>query len=369
MPYLAREQENTASILALYARDDNGLLYDPDTVEFRIIYGSTQVFPVSGYEDVTTDGRADKGVFYAFDAGSGLGWAPDVAEDIGEHTIQWRYTDSDGLTTLTWSHKFDVYESGTGLPFWTYVTPNDIREEGITTSDLDDTRLIELICDAQSYIERMCRQPFRPVRDTIKCDGNGSPALFLPVPIIAVDNIKINGQTTEYDTDLYTVYKIPAFKDDPGWNVKPNYKNPRIKLLGGVSVSASGTIFSSGRGNNSVFHHLPQGQAIKGVFGRIEPDGTTPKKIRQAALMLVLGNAPLLELGLSGGTIGGPAGPITRERTDRHEVEFAPAGRMSVRASALSTSREVEEILNLYRAPMALGSPATTWQTAVGFVP
>lgn len=365
MPYLARGQENNQRILALHAVDWTGHLYDPDLVEFRVIDLSTglQVFPVAGYEDVTDEGRVSKGVYKAFDTVLDVGWTPEVTATIGAHRIDWRFTSSDGLSTRAWSLEFDVYEEDTGLPFWTYLTPNQVRAEGIATAELDDVRLVALILRIQQHIERETRQPFRPVAITdLGLDGSGSALLPLSVPIIGVDSLRINHSTQDLDPSAYRVYFAPSLGDDPGWQPKDYRRNPKIVLAAEFTPSPfnTGGVFGSNL-NAGRFQPGAKPTTLAGVFGFVEPDGTTPLLIRQAALMLALANTPLLEAGAGGG--GGPGGPVVRERTDRHEVEYAKPPASATLSSSFNTSPEVEDILRRYKGPIGMASPTTRWDT------
>lgn len=359
MPYLSRSQVNTAATLAIHPVDDTGHLYDPATVEFRIIdlSDNSQVFPVSGYEDVTTDGRVDTGVYYAFDTGTATGWAPKSDATVGAHRIDWRFTDADNeVVTRTWSQRFDVYTAGVEIPYWTYVTPNDVRVHA-DSSMISDARVVELIERVQQYIERECRQPFRPVRHTIKFDGNGGLIFPCPVPIIGVDELMLNYSTSAASHDSYEVYNATTLSADPGWRPRDNRKNPKIKLHGG-----RGSIFDMNGSTRFIVGTRPH--SLKGVFGYVEPDGNTPALIRDAALRVVMATAVTMDVG-PGGSGGAVAGPITSEKTDQHEVSYAFSYTAGSLDSALATSPEVLDILRRYQAPPGIASPGTNWASLI----
>ena len=366
MPYIAREQENLPSILALFAVDATGHLFDPISVEFRVVDLSSglQTFPPVGLEDVTVEGRVSKGIFYAFDTVLDEGWTPEITATVGAHRIEWTYTDVDGVTVRTWSLLFDVSESGTGLPYWTYLSPNRVRAEGITTAELTDARLVDLIERVQQHIERVARQPFRPIFESFRLDGSGSSLLPLAVPIIGIEELKINHSDQVFDPSGYRVYFVPTNGGDPGWGSKDYRRNPKIVLATEFTPSAfnAAGLFGANRHSPARFQPGSQPHELTGVFGYLERDGTTPALIGQAAFLLTLANTPLLEAGAGGG--GGPGGPVIRERTDRHEVEFAKPSGSAVLSSAFNTSAEVEDILRHYRAPIGMASPATRWDTA-----
>lgn len=361
MPYLAREQENLSSILGLYAVDSSGHLYDPVSVEFRVVDISTglQVFPAAGLEDVTVEGKVGTGRWYAYDTVLTEGFTPEVTYTVGAHRIDWTYTDSDGTTVRTWSQDFDVSESGTGIPYWTYLSPNRVRAEGIDSTDLSDARLLGLIKTVQQHIERVARQPFRPIPLTFRVDGSGSTLLPLAVPIIGIESLKVNHATQVMDPTAYRVYFNPTTALDPGWGVKDYRRNPKIVMANEFTPSpfSTGGVFGAAR-----FAPGAQPHELIGTFGFLEADGSTPALITKVALLLVLANTPLLEAGSGSGAA--PGGPVISDRTDRHEVKFAAPSGSAVLSSAMNTSAEIEDILRHYRAPIGMASPATRWDTA-----
>lgn len=349
MPYLVQGQANRVEILALFAVDPDGFLYDPDTVEFRVLDPSGAVS--IDWTDVTSSGRKDVGVYYA-------PFTPANGATVGTWSIEWRWTDSEDETLeQTWSQSFDIYTLGFGVPYWTYVTPRQIRDEGMDTTTLPDLRMVTLIRLAQAFIERECRQPFRPVRSAIDFNGNGSALQLLPMPILGVEYLRINRSTLDLDHAQYAVYASPFLGTDPGYLPKDNRRNPRVKLVRGLSPSPFRAGRFTDRASTGRFYPGAKAHRIKGVWGFLEPDGTTPLLIQNAALRLVLATATLMADASSSTS---PAGPVTREQTDTHEIEYAnTVGSWDY--AALATSPEVQDILNRYRAPIALGAPATTW--------
>ena len=347
MPHIALGQANTSSILAFNAVDSSGSLYDPASVTFSIwdlTAAAVKVHPAGAAENVTVSGRLSKGRFYAYDVTGTVGWTP--AGNEGLHEIRWAFKDSDAVTDRTWSQKFYVSSADLSLPKWSYITPNEIRGEGLTIAQCSNARLTLIIQRAQDYIERSCRQPFRPIYRSFALDGNGSDTIHFPLPIIGIEEVKINSLTAVLDSNSYEVYNIPTLGAD-SWALDGlgAESNPRICMSSEVSIysgalSDSSGVFSVGRKN----------QKFVGVFGRLDSEGNTPSMIRYAAKRLVYSNVTALSVS-SGGAV---AGPVKREKTDRHEVEyFDDAGQSS---TALSTSPEVEEILALHRAPVGLGA-------------
>jgi len=362
VPYICRSQINSTELLTLYAVDDDGILYDPETVEFRIWdrTGNVQVFPATGYEDVTTVGRFGVGSFRAYDTGTSDGWAPASGATIGPYRIDWRFTDSvDETITRTWSQRFDVVDVGLELGYWTYLSPSRVRAEGVDSGMLPDDRLLDLIVRAQQYIERECRQAFRPIRQTLKFDGNGGVMIPFSIPIIGVEAVYVNDSDTELPTTSYAVYAYPSLKSDPGPRSPDSRRNPKITMKTRASASPfrPGGVFLASPLAGRLLPG-PQMHQVPGVYGFLEADGTTPKLIEDAMLRVVLATAVMMDIG-PGNQGGSVSGPITSEKTDQHEISYGFSYTAGSSDSPLATSPEVLEILRRYRAPIGIASPAS----------
>ena len=349
--YLAKSQLNTVNHLALNAIDEDGWLYNPTEVKFKIVDLSTgtavQVFPApSGWEVITTQGKVSDGVWQAAVASTELGWAPSGNE--GLHRIYWHFTGSDGTTARTWSQDFQVSAANLGAPYRTYISPNEVRTEGLTVAQCSDARLIELILKSQDYIERATRQPFRPVYQTMKVDGNEAHTMHFAIPLIGIEYVKANNSTQTIAHTSLAIYNSPSLESSRYYNSSTDYRrNPRIGLKADLDIYSGAYL-----GAADVFAVGRRNQSIKGVFGFVEPDGTTPSQITYAMLKLVYATAQVLALSSS---TTSTAGPIKKEKVDRHEIEYMEST-SSTSTSALSSSPEVEEIIQLYKAPVGIGA-------------
>ena len=363
--HLSLDQVNSASLLVLFAIGETGLLYAPNVVEFQVfdVTSGSEVlrFPGGGREDVT-DFATSKGVFPAWDTAMDVGMTPTAGGGFvtGLHRIRWYWTSEDGLTELTWSQDFYIETADLSVGYRTYVAPAEVRAEGVTVATLPNSRLLALMRKIQQYIERQTRQPFRPVQESQRRDGQNSDTLFFSIPILGIESIKINSSDLELDVDFYRVYNAPTNRVDPGWASEDHRANPKISLRAEEHLLSLFTETGSKVFDPGLMVTGMQNIAVKGIFGYVEPDGTTPDLIKEAFIRLVIANSPTLSTPPSGGM--GVVGPVLRQRTDRHEVEFATltpdAGNFS---SALASSPQVEEILRMYRAPISLGSPAPRW--------
>jgi len=96
MPRIARGEENTISNINWFTTV-GGVLTDMYSTEYRIFnieagLPGTQIFPSSGWEDVTSaPGRFEAGSYYAYDNGNSRGWTPELTASLGTHRINWQW--------------------------------------------------------------------------------------------------------------------------------------------------------------------------------------------------------------------------------------------------------------------------------------
>lgn len=96
MPAIARGQENTIDNVNWFT-SVNWVPTDAFLVEFRVFIieaglPGSQIFPTSGWEDVTAaPGRFDVGSYYAYDGANTRGWTPAVDAGLGTHRVYWRW--------------------------------------------------------------------------------------------------------------------------------------------------------------------------------------------------------------------------------------------------------------------------------------
>jgi hypothetical protein len=198
---------------------------------------------------------------------------------------------------------------------------------------------------AMNLIDEKTGQFFNKREGTFPIEGRNTALMHLPVPIIEIDELRINSTSTiltegeDYDFVAFKGRQTPT--DDR--------KNPRIKLNIG---RAKGSIFT-----NSITSRLfVKGSLthITGSFGYLEPDGSTPLLIQKAVLILVMLdiNKPV---GSSVSATSG-TGPLKRLKVDLHEQEFfeASSNKESVRSSD-SGNEEVDRIISLFRTPIRVG--------------
>lgn len=359
MPTIARGQINTPSILNWFTTV-NGVLTDMFEVGFQVwdISGGlpgTQVFPAvpDTWETITdSDGHYSVGHYYAYDVAEDRGWKCPDGETLGTHRVKWRWkamasspyqSDAEDFTVLAESHG--------GTEDW-YISLQDVRDAGLSIDDYPDADVIAAIQTWQPFLDRACRQWFNPRTLTLKVDGNDSDTLHFGVPIISIDYLKINDDDAVLDLTQYRVYNGNQVTDDRG--------NPCIKL---VRSDQNRNIFTSSDHNGRLkFRKGRQNQEVKGTFGYVEPDGTTPKMISRALLKVVIEKLTNPVYAEGDGGVPPTLASIVSESTDGHSITYGNlAGDWKPRRPGLSgitQDQEVLDIIRLYRAPIGVATPA-----------
>lgn len=354
--YLPQGFVNTSNQLSFAVVNSLGFLESANYVGFRIIgEDGNQVFPVASgvFEEVTTgDGVLGTGRYFAFDEASGEGWAVPDDATVGEWTIQWKWRLAASGAFSIWNYKFDVvasYDSGTntgfrGVSFRTYISPLRVRLEGLDPLEFSDPRIEGLILDAQAYVERETRNVFRPVFDSVRMNGNDVGKLFLGLPILGVESVKVGTYTRQQSSVVLSFAR--ADRED----VHTSKPDPR--RLPSISFSSSSNIFSGStfsEGDRFVPGNL--NHSIDALWGFLESDGTVPRLIQSAMLKLVYATAYTLDEDADSQV----AGPLKSRVVDRHSESWEPTPSGMLKR-ALAHSKEVEESLMFYKAPIAMAA-------------
>ncbi len=238
-----------------------------------------------------------------------------------------------------------------------YITVQDVRDAGLTDDVIYSDSTIESgILLWQSFIDRACRQWFESKTLTIFADGTDSDTLHFGVPIISIEYLKINNDTTELDESLYRIYNSIDYPDDR--------RNPRIKLI--RSDEYRDIYTSPGCTGDLRFRKGRKNQEIKGNFGFIDEDGSVPLLIQRALTKLVIEKLtnPIYVDPSSSPPIPPPPiiGTLLEEWTDGHRKKFAQAGAQVTKRSpyliGITDDQEIIEIIKMYRAPIGCATPA-----------
>lgn len=214
------------------------------------------------------------------------------------------------------------------------------------TYDGEESELTAYMQQAMSFIDRHTRQWFnaRTFDDSrpVLLEGNNTECLFLQVPILEITSIRKQEGAEVLSPDSYQVFNGRSFPDDR--------RNPMIKLRKGdddVLFISSGKFMRGVR------------LALTGVFGFLEEDGSTPPMVARATLKLALIYA-LKSLGEAAQSAAdGDLGPIKREKTDLHEIEYfdarATTGKGTNEGTGLSGDDEIDDVIAAYKGPMIIG--------------
>lgn len=223
--------------------------------------------------------------------------------------------------------------------------PNGKAKFAKFDGDLAD--LEAYIKQAMAFIDRHTRQWFnaRTFDDSkpVLMEGNNSETLFFPVPILEITAIRKESGSEILDPTFYQVFNGRDFPDDR--------RNPMIKLR---REDDDVLFVSSGKWMRGVR------AVITGIFGYLEADGSTPLMIQRATLKLSLIYA-LKTLGESASSAaeGADVGPIKREKTDLHEIEYFDArtgGKDSTNdGTGLSGDDEIDDIIAAFKGPIVIG--------------
>jgi hypothetical protein len=239
-----------------------------------------------------------------------------------------------------------------------YIDLADVRDVGITEEMVADEAVETAIALWQALIERACRQWFEPREMTLKFDGNDSALLPVGVPIISIEYLKLNNDPVALDATHYRVYKSRSYPDDR--------RNPRIMLN---ALCDDADIYTAPIVNGLLkFRKGRQNQEIKGTFGFVEEDDSTPLLIKRALLKLVVEKlaTPVFTAPGTEAPLPPPppvlAGIIQEERTDGHALIYANRFTVNSRRPnsmmSFTSDPEIIEIIKMYRAPIGICTPA-----------
>ena len=365
MPALTRGEVSNASNpkLDVFMKDSSGTRINVAELSFQIFEKVStpgtpiQMFPVSGRQTVNlnpypTGDRIDNGHYVA-------NYTIPSNALIGTWEIRWftRYLPSS--PEQYFAEEFEVLSSAGISAGDMYISVADVRAAGLTIDPPDDATIFASILMWQQVLERVTRQWFRPIPIELYLDGTDSDTLHLPVPIISIETMRINDDPTPLEAGRYRVYSGCLLPDDR--------KNPRIKLVDTFGYERD--IYTApDRTRRSRFHKGRQNQYMKGVFGYVEADGSTPAMIKRAMLKLVIKD---VQSPLAGSLPGLTPPPITssivrEEVTDGHSIKYQLAGGdlkpRAVGLSGLIDDPEVQMIVKLYKAPIGMATPPNpTW--------
>lgn len=362
MPALGRGQSSSCANPALdIFTKVSGVPADVAVLEFQIFEKVTtpgtpvQVYPAVlgtreavSISDCPAGGRISTGRFVA-------AYSVPLDAPIGTHEIRWFFKLTPASPEQQFFEEFEVLGAPVASVDDTYITVSDVRAAGLNANPPSDGQIQASICLWQAFIDRATRQWFRPIELELHLDGTDSDALHFGVPIISVEEVRLNGLSTALDPSRYKVYNAVRYPYDK--------HNPRIKLVDEWGQSRD--IFTApDRSQRSRFRKGRQNQYIKGVFGCVDENGGPPELIKHALLKLVIEKLSTPVVPGSTGDLTPPImqGIVLEEWTDGHKIKYAQSGGTTrPRAPGLTgitNDQEILDIIRLYKAPIGLATPA-----------
>lgn len=211
----------------------------------------------------------------------------------------------------------------------TYATVQDLRNEGITPAQADDSRLEMLLEEGSRMIDHFAGWWFEPRFKILRLDGRGTPTIELPVPPIKLQHLVAGGKLVSREEGDLLITGAP---------VEPGFDAPAITLLGGA-------VFPIGRANVEA----------TGWWGFTEENGSeegrTPVEIRRVCMLLALRWLPLM------GRIDDMADALNRWRIieERTRDQSYKLDRLH-EAAPFTGDPEIDRILMRYKRPVWLGA-------------
>lgn len=245
-----------------------------------------------------------------------------------------------------------------------YVTLDDMRDEGYTSSDVTDAQIRRGASIANRIIDAQTNQWFEPRAHTFLLDGRGKSKMFLDVPIIAITAISVDESAVTMDFDTIKIYNRhltqKLLNPDDRFNPMLTYDESYWQNIFGVSQK---TEYLAGS-----FYKGVQNISITGYFGFTELTpgapvgetdtnsqvplsyGETPELIKYAARRLCVKHMyPLAKQAKGYGTDLSMMSHV-RERKNRDQsIKF---GGVDVASSSLTGDPEVDEILAGFMGPI-----------------
>jgi hypothetical protein len=228
-----------------------------------------------------------------------------------------------------------------------YTTVAAVRALGVTEEMADDNAVEIAISDASNRIDVATGSWFEEREMTLRLDGSGGASLSLPIPIVEITTAFINGAKEwdeEADLDDFVV------RNNLGRGLPDDRRNPRI----------------THKSRFFVFHRGEQNQVLIGTFGYVEHDGSTPLLIQQAtarlAAIIILNPTTAASLQTGSQTQQGwIQGPLSKETTDGHSIEYGAEGGGLTKTTGLalglvSTDPFIQTVLRRYTRPMTIAS-------------
>jgi hypothetical protein len=215
-------------------------------------------------------------------------------------TINYDFTDTAGSSSYYYASSYfnsgTLEESDRSDPvrgeMYGYIDIQDIRDEGFLEEDYSDAQVAKAIKKATKQIERVTRRFFEPRELTIRLNGEDEDRLELLVPLIAIMELKLDGNEIESsDVVIYNRHLTQglAEPDDRRWS-RIEY---RSRTMDNRSMFG---VFTEGQQNVQVHGYFGYTELSPGdPIGETEEGsqiplsyGDTPELIKSACTLLTL---------------------------------------------------------------------------------
>lgn len=319
-----------------------GILTDAFLVEYRVMDASsalpgTQLHPTSGWTNVTTLGKISTGKYGVWNATASAWWTPSATATRAY--VEWRWKTS-STTSYQYAHVFfEVVDTAVTLTQERALAlVQDVKDASTHTSI---PAILRVLREWRDTIERYAGVHYSPVWQFRRLPGRGGEIFQLSEPLYGLSALYVNGSTTAATLSSYRVHGYP----DALWNPKIAAWRGASESIWDLGVSAT---FEPG-----------WEQIVDGCWGLFDPASLgPPEPVRFGAV--VAGAVMALDAASGSGSVAG--GPLRREKTDGHEVEYAvSASASSGSMIALLRDRRIKDVLDTWRRPIGIGAPTATW--------
>lgn len=322
----------------------SGQMKDPYSVEVAIfdaedLGSESQVWPDSGYADITTAGRLSKGLYAPYDEDTSTWWAPDAAAP--RLRLEYRIVPTEGADAIVIERWCEVVlRSVTLYPFASAVLIRDVREAGLPESMASDSVVSRLIGRWTNVVNSYARRSFTPAFARKSVEMAPDCVIYFDDYLSAVQSVTLQGQDeAESDEDVELDNTYPDRLKD-------------CRLILGGDGGLNGTYYNARHPDWTTGSSVAIRAEVAGVWGVFDPATLLPPAdVRQILLETMVKEALGEDFAY---------GPLRRSRVDAHEVEYAVAATTATMSSVnLTINPRLEAVLAQYRSPAFVGYVAT----------
>jgi hypothetical protein len=200
-----------------------------------------------------------------------------------------------------------------------YITPSDLRNEGVTTEEYTNEYIVGRIALAQEFIEKVTGRFFEKRIFTQIVSGRGHDTLILPHPPIsatAISEVKISDEVLEADYYSYYMRRYPSMDDR---------FSPKIRKLGGIWPKGTDNI------------------SVTGSWGFVEDDSglVAPPLIKRLCILIVV-----KELPEASSASGSRSSDIIEEQLGDYRYKLAET---ATQRGGLFGDAKIDSLLSMFR--------------------